>query len=179
MWELLGRMNPQEATAMVFAVITIVVAGLVLVWLIYWDYKKRRLQYEERRLMIDKGLTPPPMLSTPGGTAAQAQLHFQQRQFEERRLMIEKGMVPPPFLFDERPQRTSAANVHQAVILLGLGLGSSIGYFALDSTNEFKGLIGFAAPILVALGVGYIALAIWAKRQEPEENGPGKQTSTS
>src|SRR5262245_47478443 len=90
MWELLGRMSPQEAVAMIFAVITILVAGSVIAWLIFWDYQKRRLQHEERRLMIDKGMAPSPMLSTPGGTAAQAKLHFQQLQFEERRLMIEK-----------------------------------------------------------------------------------------
>src|SRR5262245_9218162 len=125
MWELLARMNPQEATAMIFAVITIIVAGIVLGWLIYWYYKKRRLQHEERRMMIDKGMAPPPMLSTPGGTAAQAKLHFQQLQFEERRFMIEKGMVPPPFLFDETPERTSAENIRRGMIMLCLGLGGS------------------------------------------------------
>ena len=31
-------------------------------WSIYWDHQKKRLQYQERQLMIEKGLTPPPML---------------------------------------------------------------------------------------------------------------------
>ena len=35
----------------------------VAAWAIYWDYQKKRLQYEERRLMIEKGMTPPPDLA--------------------------------------------------------------------------------------------------------------------
>ena len=31
-------------------------------WQIYWNHQKRQLQYRERQLMIEKGLTPPPML---------------------------------------------------------------------------------------------------------------------
>jgi Domain of unknown function (DUF6249) len=31
-------------------------------WSIYWDHQRRRLQYEERRLMIEKGIAPPPMI---------------------------------------------------------------------------------------------------------------------
>jgi hypothetical protein len=48
---LLGVMIPLLAT----------VLGLgVAFWAIYWDHRKKQLQYEERRLMIEKGLTPPP-----------------------------------------------------------------------------------------------------------------------
>jgi hypothetical protein len=31
-------------------------------WSIYWNHQKRQLQYRERQLMIEKGMTPPPML---------------------------------------------------------------------------------------------------------------------
>ena len=31
-------------------------------WRVYWDHQRKRLQYEERRLMIEKGMTPPPMV---------------------------------------------------------------------------------------------------------------------
>lgn len=34
----------------------------VAFWSIYWDHRKKRLQYEERRLMIEKGMEPPPVL---------------------------------------------------------------------------------------------------------------------
>jgi Domain of unknown function (DUF6249) len=34
-------------------------------WWIYWSYRKKQLQYQERQLMIEKGLTPPPILERP------------------------------------------------------------------------------------------------------------------
>ena len=42
---------------------TAIVLGIgVAFWSIYWDHQKTRLQYQERQLMIEKGLTPPPVL---------------------------------------------------------------------------------------------------------------------
>ena len=43
-------------------ILTIVLGIAVAFWAIYWDHRKKRLQYEERRLMIEKGMTPPPVL---------------------------------------------------------------------------------------------------------------------
>jgi|SRR5919108_3636451 hypothetical protein len=31
-------------------------------WAIYWGHQKKRLQYQERQLMIERGMTPPPVL---------------------------------------------------------------------------------------------------------------------
>jgi hypothetical protein len=31
-------------------------------WSVYWNHQKRQLQYRERQLMLEKGLTPPPQL---------------------------------------------------------------------------------------------------------------------
>lgn len=43
--------------------ILFVVLGMgVAFWSIYWGHQKKRLQYHERQLMIEKGLTPPPLL---------------------------------------------------------------------------------------------------------------------
>jgi len=40
-----------------------VVLGIgVAFWSVYWDYQKKRLQYQERQLMIERGMTPPPAL---------------------------------------------------------------------------------------------------------------------
>jgi hypothetical protein len=44
-----------------------IVLGLGLsFWQIYWNHQKRQLQYRERQLMIEKGMTPPPMLLEEG-----------------------------------------------------------------------------------------------------------------
>jgi drug/metabolite transporter (DMT)-like permease len=42
--------------------VTIVMSLGIVFWAIYWSYQKKRLQYQERQLMIEKGLTPPPVL---------------------------------------------------------------------------------------------------------------------
>jgi hypothetical protein len=40
-----------------------IVLGIGLAfWSVYWNHQKRQLQYRERQLMIEKGLTPPPIL---------------------------------------------------------------------------------------------------------------------
>ena len=42
--------------------ITVVLSLGIAFWAIYWDHQKKRLQYQERQLMIEKGMTPPPVL---------------------------------------------------------------------------------------------------------------------
>jgi hypothetical protein len=169
-------MNPQEAVAMVVLIILVLIAGAVLVWLIYWDYQKKKLQHEERRSMIEKGMTPQPMLaSTPSGTAAQTSMQLQQLRFEERRLMIEKGMVPPPLLLDEN-LKSPNDYLRRGLIMFFLGGGAGIGYFALERGNEMKELIGFVSPIVGLLGLGYIIYGKFAPGPKKEQPVSGKTT---
>jgi|APPan5920702752_1055751.scaffolds.fasta_scaffold42418_2 hypothetical protein len=44
-----------ESLGMVIGALGIAVAF----WAIYWDHHNKRLQFEERRLMIERGMTPP------------------------------------------------------------------------------------------------------------------------
>lgn len=54
-------MRPEYLALMI--PITAIVLGVgVAFWSIYWDHQKKRLQYQERQLMIEKGLTPTPVL---------------------------------------------------------------------------------------------------------------------
>ena len=64
---------------------------VLLMWLIYWVYKAKLLEREERRLMIERGLTPP--APAPVGWPA-VKVREQELQYEERRLLIEKGLTP-------------------------------------------------------------------------------------
>jgi len=41
--------------------VSIVMGIGVAFWAIYWDYRTKHMKYRERELMIEKGLTPPPM----------------------------------------------------------------------------------------------------------------------
>jgi len=41
--------------------VALVVLGFALAfWAIYWDFRRQSLEFHERRLMIERGLTPPP-----------------------------------------------------------------------------------------------------------------------
>ncbi len=53
----------EEKMALLIPIIAIVMGIGIAAWAVYWDHQKKRLQYEERRLMIEKGMTPPPDLA--------------------------------------------------------------------------------------------------------------------
>lgn len=42
--------------------ITSAMALGIAFWAIYWRFQRTRLQYQERQLMIEKGMAPPPVL---------------------------------------------------------------------------------------------------------------------
>jgi hypothetical protein len=43
--------------------ITAIVLGIgIAFWAIYWEFRTKQIKYKERQLMIEKGMTPPPML---------------------------------------------------------------------------------------------------------------------
>ena len=47
--------------------ISAIVLGIgVVFWAIYWNHRKQQLQYEERRLMIEKGMAPPVLAEGEG-----------------------------------------------------------------------------------------------------------------
>jgi hypothetical protein len=54
-------------TGFVSSVMTL---GIVF-WVIYWRYRQTQLQYHERQLMIERGMTPPPNL--PNGRSMSPQ----------------------------------------------------------------------------------------------------------
>ncbi len=53
----------ENELALLIPIIAIVMGIGLAAWAIYWDHQKQRLQHEERRLMIEKGMTPPPDLA--------------------------------------------------------------------------------------------------------------------
>ncbi len=59
-------MKPETLAVMIPIVATVLGFGVVF-WAIYWNHRKQRLQYEERRLMIEKGMAPPVLSEGEGG----------------------------------------------------------------------------------------------------------------
>ena len=138
----------------------------VILWAIYWDYRKKRLVYDERRLMIERGITPPVKFSPWGGWPAVKQ-HEQQLMYEERRLRIEKGLDVPP-LPQPRPW-TADDYLRWGTIMSCIGVGAAIAYVLLgrSTLNEAEDARAWAAglsPILIVLGAGLIMYSRAATR---------------
>ena len=139
----------------------------VILWAIYWDYRKKRLAYDERRLMIERGMTPPPTFSPWGGWPAVKQ-HEQQLMYEERRLRIEKGLDVPP-LPQPRP-RTADDYLRLGTIMLCVGVGGGIAYvflgrISLYEAEQARAWAAGMSPILMVLGAGLIMYSRAATRR--------------
>ena len=109
-------------------------------WSVYWKHQRRRLQYQERQLMIEKGMVPPPELV----------------EDDDRRRMV--GRTPEDCL-----RRGTV------MLFLGIGLavGSAVlGNFMGD--REFVGLVALAAAIVGFIGLGNLVYYFIA-RQKPGE----------
>jgi hypothetical protein len=113
-----------ELSRILLSVVGMVLVAGIIAWGIYWAYRVKQLLYEERRLMIEKGMTPPPILS---GTMSWPQVkhHEQLLRYEERRLRIEKGLDVPP---DEKKPMTREDFLMRGTVMLFLGLGLGLGY---------------------------------------------------
>lgn len=114
---------------------------------IYLHHKGKQLEYTERRLMIERGMTPPPVFKS-AGSSTPGKEHLRQLQYHERQLMIEKGMVPPPI-----PEEKLGPEVYLrwGIVLFSLGIGFATVYV-------FGGgdIFGVAASIVGFLGAGYL-----------------------
>jgi hypothetical protein len=124
---------------------------LILMFLIVgmFAWRAKRLEHEERRLMIEKGLTPPPPFRSSWPHVKQRE---DQLRYEERRLMIEKGMVPPERAPAGRWERDDF--LRRGIITFFLGIGLGITYYLLPETSESKGFFAFASPVLALFGLG-------------------------
>jgi len=124
---------------------------IIVAWIICATvWRVRKLQHEERRLMIEKGMTPPPRFSGGWPQVRQAQI---QARFEERRLMIEKGMVPPDQPGEgERWQRDDFLRRGAITCFMGIGLG--VTYYLLPETADLRPLLAFLSPGLAMFGLG-------------------------
>jgi len=49
------------AVAILIPLVSIIMGIGIAFWAIYWDHRTKQMKYKERALMIEKGITPPPM----------------------------------------------------------------------------------------------------------------------
>ena len=167
------------------------IAGAVMVlgWLIYWVYRAKQLEREERRLMIERGVTPPApaVVGWPAMRAREAELRF-----EERRLMIEKGMNPGeanPDTFGGLFKRTRRPehSLHRGLMMLALGVGLlapfsmirwSGAVVAADSA-DFAFFLAAIGPLVALYGLANLVYYGLTKNRAPEVVSPSSPDSRS
>lgn len=138
----------------------VIICGTVLLcwgvaWSSYWDYRKKQLQFEERRIAIENGMEPPPLpvpalAGWPGVKQQELQL-----QYQERRLMIEKGLPVPAAL--AKPM-TRHDYLRRGIIAVSLGVAAAAAYGLLalepvDGGAEARAWAIGLTPFLLLFGI--------------------------
>ena len=151
---------------------------VILMWLIYfvstYVYKAKLLEREERRLMIEKGMTPPQAQAAgwPAMKAREAELRFQ-----ERRLLIEKGLQPgaengynvlTELLTREEKEKEDAPEryLRRGLKALAFGLGLATAYVifrtsGIDASDETRNWFLFFAVISAPIAFYGVANLIY------------------
>jgi hypothetical protein len=155
-----------ELSLILLSVLGMILAAGVIAWLIYWVYRTKQLVHEERRLMIEKGMTPPIVSGTMGWP--QVRHNEQQLRYEERRLRIEKGLDVP---LDEKKPQTPEDGLRRGTMMLFLGLGLGLAYFLVKDSglrvygDEQAWMFGLAVSSAVVglFGLGHLVYYLLAK----------------
>jgi len=133
--------------------LTVCAAGLIG-WAVYWDFRKKRLQFEERRVMIENGINPPPpappaLSGWPGVKQQELQL-----KYAERRLMIEKGLTVHQEVVTPKLPLTRRDYLRRGILSACVGAGLLLAYVLL----RLQPVEGGAEARAWCLGLGPLAL---------------------
>ena len=175
-----------------FYVLILGITGFVavLIWMIYWIYRARLLAREERRLMIERGMTPPP--PHPAGWPA-VKAREQELQYEERRLLIEKGLTPEVIergfnplklggpegtniwdvLLPKKSQPQPHDYLRKGLRALAVGLGLAGAYIVfntsgIDASDEARNwflFFGILSPAVTLFGVANVVIYMTTKNR--------------
>lgn len=150
-----------EQLELQFAVWFMVLGAAAVVAVTYFIcnavYKVKLLEREERRLMIERGMMPPPEQPNtgwPGVKARELELKAQ-----ERRLLIEKGLDVPA-----DPEPSPADTLRRGLVWVAIGLGLAGAYIVfntsgIDASNETRNwflFFGVISPAATLYGVAQV-----------------------
>ena len=131
----------------------------LIAWAVYWDFRKKRLQFEERRVMIESGLTPPPpsppaLAGWPGVKQQELQL-----KYAERRLMIEKGLPVHEDVAKPKLPPTRSDHLRRGILGVCIGAGFLLAYLLLrlqpvDGGAEARAWCLGLGPLVLLFGIG-------------------------
>ena len=108
----------------VIPTVAIVMGIGIAFYSLYLEDQRKRLQYEERRLMIEKGITPPPMLPDRPRHSAESSLRAALIL-----ICLGVGLMLAAFFPGERPNGLTRLAGTAAPIVLLLGVGNLLYYF--------------------------------------------------
>jgi hypothetical protein len=166
-------------------VIALAIAGFVtvMVSMFYVIYRTKMLDHEERRLMIERGMVPPPRDPSgwPGVKAREQELKYQ-----ERLLRIEKGLAATASDDDAdtlkgRPEYY----LRRGLVAVCVGLGAAAAYVVIrvnldlsipDTRSWLLGL-SIVAPVVTLYGLAYVLFYRSAKDRLKESaivRGPAR-----
>ena len=174
---------------------------VLLMWLIYWVYRAKLLQREERRLMIERGIAPP----TPGPVGWPAvKAREQELQYEERRLLIEKGLTPEVIesglklgnadgtsfldaLLPKKNPRQPHDYLRKGLRALAFGLGLAGAYIVfntsgIDADDEARNwflVFGILSPVVSLYGISNVVIYLATRNRtgaasQASAPGPGR-----
>ena len=147
----------------------------VLFWLIYWVYRAKLLEREERRLMIERGIAPP--APVPAGWPG-VRIREMELKAAERRLRIEKGLHVPPDDTADRPDGLTArlkgtpeAYLRRGLIALHAGTGIFVALALLkhnldpmtSETRDWILALSIVGPVVSLYGMAYVVFYRLAK----------------
>jgi hypothetical protein len=155
--------------SVVWTILSLCATGLIA-WAVYWDFRKKRLQFDERRIMIESGITPPPAAPTPLAGWPGVKQQELQLKYAERRLMIEKGLP----VQDEAPKSLVRLDyLRRGIVSCCVGLGLLLGYVLLnyvrvDGRLEAQAWCLGLGPVALLFGIGNLIY----QRFAPESHEP-------
>ena len=152
----------------------IVCLTVLFCWLAYWEYRKKRLQFEERRTAIENGMEPPPLPPPALGGWPGVKQHELQLKYAERRLRLEKGLDVP--LEAESKSWTRDDHFRHGLVAVFLGIGLALTYAGLalvdvsGSADARAWAIGLA-PLVFLYGMANLIHQRYAPRAQRQESG--------
>lgn len=145
----------------------------LIAWITYFEWRKKQLQFEERRAAIEHGMAPPPpppqtLSGWPG-----VRQHELELRFAERRLMIEKGMDVCGGAVGSKPPLTKEDYLRRGIMSACVGVGFLLAYGLLGMTPVGGGAEARAwclglGPLLTFFGIGNLIYRRYMTEAPPQ-----------
>jgi len=147
-------------------------------WLAYMDYRKKQLQFEERRVAIENGMEPPPLPLPPAAGWPGVKQVEMQLKYAERKLRIEKGL-PVPDEEDREPWLTTPKVrrdfLRRGLVATCLGLALALAYVGLavtrvpaDGRVDAQAWAIGLAPLFLLYGVANLIYQRYVPEEPPQ-----------